>query len=201
MAEKKTGDADTDVAEELKRLLEKGEEEGEEEGAEEGEAAPPPQKKLFIIIAGALLLLAAGIGGYFFFSGGIEGPQGTQAEDAKVKPLEPVEGPVEKVHIFKMQPFFLPILENGKETGRFLTVTPNLNLSNGELEKEIIKVLPGLRKNIFLILKRKKSADLIKRKLATEERIKKEILTASNALLLGGTGAIQDVFFSQFIIK
>ena len=31
--------------------------------------------------------------------------------------------------------------------------------------------------------------------------IKKEILTASNALLLSGSGTISDVFFSRFMIK
>ena len=34
-----------------------------------------------------------------------------------------------------------------------------------------------------------------------EERIKKEILTASNATLLSGTGTITDVFFLNFMIK
>ena len=46
-----------------------------------------------------------------------------------------------------------------------------------------------------------KEADVVPLEEQTEERIKKEILTASNALLLGGTGTITDVFFTRFMVK
>lgn len=73
-------------------------------------------------------------------------------------------------------------------------ISPNLLLSNRVLNREIDKVLPLVRKNIYRILKRKRIGDFTLKQSQTEERIKKEILTASNALLLSGTGTITDVF-------
>ena len=74
-------------------------------------------------------------------------------------------------------------------------------MSNSVLGREINKVLPILRKNIYNILKRKQPSDFTLKRSRTEEIIKKEILTASNALLLSGAGTISDVFFSRFMIK
>jgi flagellar basal body-associated protein FliL len=50
-------------------------------------------------------------------------------------------------------------------------------------------------------LRRKRPTDFTIQRSKTEERIKKEILTASNAILLSGTGTITDVFFLNFMIK
>ena len=51
------------------------------------------------------------------------------------------------------------------------------------------------------ILKRKNPDEFTLQRANTEERIKKEILTASNALLLSGAGTVTDVFFTNFMIK
>ncbi len=94
---------------------------------------------------------------------------------------EEEEFKVKKVNIYNLEPFFLPILGEGKETGRFISVSANLLLSNAVLDKDLNKVLPLVRKNIYNILRRKRPADFTLRQSRTEERIKREILTASNA--------------------
>ena len=166
-------------------------------------------KKLLMIYGGGLLVLIIAIGvGAYFFLGEKEGdvvPLEEQAveeeiieeeEEVKINKVK-----IKKVNIYKLAPFFLPIRDDGKETGRFISIAANLLLSNRVLKHEIDKVLPLVRKNIYNILRRKRPSDFTLERFQTEERIKKEILTASNALLLGGTGTITDVFFTRFMVK
>ena len=178
-------------------------------GGLQGVKAKFKNKKLLMIYGGGLLVLiiAIGVGAYFFLG----------EKDAEVVPLEEqaVEEEIieeeeevkinkvkiKKVNIYKLAPFFLPIRDDGKETGRFISIAANLLLSNRVLKHEIDKVLPLVRKNIYNILRRKRPSDFTLERFQTEERIKKEILTACNALLLGGTGTITDVFFTRFMVK
>lgn len=166
-------------------------------------------KKLLMIYGGGLLVLIIAIGvGAYFFLGEKEGdvvPLEEQAveeeiieeeEEVKIKKVK-----IKKVNIYNLEPFFLPIRDDGKETGRFISIAANLLLSNRVLNHEIDKVLPLVRKNIYNILRRKRPSDFTLERFQTEERIKKEILTACNALLLGGTGTITDVFFTRFMVK
>jgi flagellar basal body-associated protein FliL len=163
-------------------------------------------KKVLIIIVVLLLLIIAGVA-FFFLQ---------NAKEAEVVPLESKvneevskeekeeeeeDVKIGKVNIYELEPFFLPLLDNGKETGQFISISVNLLMSNSVLGREINKVLPLLRKNIYNILKRKQPADFTLKRSRTEEIIKKEILSASNALLLSGAGTISDVFFSRFMIK
>jgi flagellar basal body-associated protein FliL len=201
--QEKEAELSTDEADELERLLEDA---GGEDVAAAGLKGKLQKilanKKLLMIIGGVALVLIIGVG-FLLFQGG---------EDADVVPAEEqvVEEEVEeeeeevkiaKVNIYKLEPFFLPLLDDGKETGQFITVSANLLLSNSVLNHELDKVLPLMRKSIYNILRRKRPSDFALKRSRTEERIKKEILTASNALLLSGTGTITDVFFSRFMIK
>jgi flagellar basal body-associated protein FliL len=166
-------------------------------------------KKLLMIYGGGLLVLIIAIGvGAYFFLGEKEGdvvPLEEQAveeeiieeeEEVKIKKVK-----IKKVNIYNLEPFFLPIRDDGKETGRFISIAANLLLSNRVLKHEIDKVLPLVRKNIYNILRTKRPSDFTLEQFQTEERIKKEIMTASNVLLLGGTGTITDVFFTRFMVK
>ena len=161
-------------------------------------------KKLLMIYGGGflVLILAIGVGAYFFLG----------EKEADVVPLEEQaveeeiieeeeEVIIKKVNIYELEPFFLPIREDGKETGRFISISANLLLSNRVLNREIDKVLPLIRKNIYTILRRKRPSDFTLKRSRAEERIKKEILIASNTLLLAGTGTITDVFFTRFVVK
>ncbi len=161
-------------------------------------------KKLLMIYGGGflVLILAIGVGAYFFL-GEKEAdvvPLEEQAVDEEIIEEEE-EVIIEKVNIYELEPFFLPIREDGKETGRFISISANLLLSNRVLNREIDKVLPLIRKNIYNILRRKRPSDFTLERFQTEERIKKEILIASNTQLLAGTGTITDVFFTRFVVK
>ena len=170
-------------------------------------------KKLLMIYGGGflVLILAIGVGAYFFL-GEKEADVVPLEEQADVVPLEEQaveeeiieeeeEVIIKKVNIYELEPFFLPIREDGKETGRFISISANLLLSNRVLNREIDKVLPLIRKNIYTILRRKRPSDFNLKRSRAEERIKKEILIASNTLLLAGTGTITDVFFTRFVVK
>ena len=204
MAEDQEKDAElsTDETEELERLL-------EDAG---GEAAPAAglkgklqkilaNKKLLMIFGGVLLILIIGAG-FLFMRGDKKAdvvPVEQQVAEEVIKEEEEVK--IAKVNIYKLEPFFLPLLDGGEETGQFISISANLLLSNSVLNHDLDKVLPLIRKSIYNILRRKRPADFTLKRTRTEERIKKEILTASNALLLSGTGTITDVFFSHFMIK
>jgi flagellar basal body-associated protein FliL len=157
--------------------------------------------KLLMIIGGVVLFLII-CAVFLFMQGGEETTEITLNEQVlEEEEEEEEEVKVAKVNIYKLEPFFLPLLDDGKETGLFITVSANLLLSNSVLNDELDKVLPLMRKSIYNILRRKRPADLTLKRSHTEEKIKKEILTASNNLLLSGTGTITDVFFSRFMIK
>ena len=158
-------------------------------------------KKLLMIIGGVVLVLII-VFVFLFMRGGketVEVPVEEQVVEKEVKEEEEVK--IATVNIYKLEPFFLPLLDEGEETGQFITVSANLLLSNSVLDRELDKLLPLLRKSIYNILRRKQLTNFTLKRSHAEERIKKEVLTASNALLLSGVGTITDVYFSRFMIK
>jgi flagellar basal body-associated protein FliL len=158
-------------------------------------------KKLLIIVGGVVLVLVIFVV-FFFMKGGEETTEVTVDEQVvNEQDLEEEEVKVAKVNLYKLEPFFLPLLDDGKETGQFITVSANLLLSNSVLNNDLDKMLPLMRKSIYNILRKNRPADFTLKSSHAEERIKKEILTATNSLLLSGTGTITDVFFSRFMIK
>jgi flagellar basal body-associated protein FliL len=205
--EGKEGELSSDDTAELEELLETA------GGNKDAEAAVPgpkgklqqilSNKKLLMLFGGGalVLLIAIGAGVYFMISGTEEEVVPVEEEQAEKEIKEEVISVIEKVNIYKLEPFFLPVRENGKETGRFLSLSANLLLSNSVLNKDLNKVLPLVRKNIYGILRRKRPSDFTLKRANTEERIKREIRTATNALLLSGTGTVTDVFFSRFMVK
>ncbi len=202
-----------DEAEELARLLDAEEGEGGGGGAEgdgEGDEDPakPGKKKKLILFAGIALIVLGGAAFYFFGMSGEE-PELPPEEVTEESPAEgegveedDLEVPaVQKVNIYKLSPFFIPLRDGNRETGEFVKITPSLQLSNNQLVNEIVKVLPLIRKSIYALLKKKKPSDFKKPQGQIEERLKKEILTSANTLLISGTGTITDVFFTEFIIR
>ena len=172
-------------------------------------------KKLMFMVGGGALLLLLLIGGaaYFFLSGdetksdvvteeGVdsetEGALG-EGDDAASGLVQPK---FEKVHVYPLKSFFFPIkLKGKKESGRFLLVTPSFSLSNAGLGGQISKNLPSIRKRIYNILLRQSYKNLTTKIESTKERVKKRIIAKINELLPVGTGVIQEVYFSEFIVK
>lgn len=79
-------------------------------------------KKLLMIYGGGLLVLILAIGAGVYFLMGAEEVEVVPTEEQAVEEevIEEEEAIVEKVNIYKMEPFFLPIRDNGKETGRYI---------------------------------------------------------------------------------
>lgn len=172
-------------------------------------------KKLMIMVGGGALLLLLLIGGaaYYFLSGdetksdvvteeGVdsetEGALG-EGDDAASGLVQPK---FEKVHMYPLKSFFFPIKLKGKEeSGRFLLVTPSFSMSNAGLGGQISKNLPSIRKRIYNILLRQSYKNLTTKIESTKERVKKRIITKVNELLPVGTGVVQEVYFSEFIVK
>jgi flagellar basal body-associated protein FliL len=172
-------------------------------------------KKLMFMVGGGALLLLLLIGGaaYYFLSGdetksdvvteeGVdsetEGALG-EGDDAASGLVQPK---FEKVHVYPLKSFFFPIkLKGKKESGRFLLVTPSFSLSNAGLGGQISKNLPSIRKRIYNILLRQSYKNLTTKIESTKERVKKRIIAKVNELLPVGTGVIQEVYFSEFIVK
>jgi flagellar basal body-associated protein FliL len=195
--QEKEAELSKDEAGEIESLLDDGGEESGADSLKEKLQKIFSNKKLLMIIGVVVLILIIGVG-FLFLRDSEETTEATldeQVVEEEVKEEEEVK--VAKVNIYKLEPFFLPLVDDGKETGQFITVSANLLLSNSVLNKDLDKALILMRKSIYNILRKKRPADFT----LTEERIKKEILTASNSLLLSGTGTITDVFFSRFMIK
>jgi flagellar basal body-associated protein FliL len=109
--------------------------------------------------------------------------------------------PVKKGRVYSLQPFFLPLTQNGKETGRYIRMTPSFLVSEDFNEKEMDITLPLIRKNIYNILRRKEAPEYQGDTNPIKETIKKEILATANASLRKGSGSINDVYYEQFLIK
>ena len=172
-------------------------------------------KKLMIMVGGGALLLLLLIGGaaYYFLSGDdtksdvvTEEGSDSETEGALGEGDDAASGLVqskfEKVHMYSLKSFFFPIkLKGKKESGRFLLVTPSFKMSNAGLGGQISKNLPSIRKRIYNILLRQNYKNLTTKIESTKERVKKRIITKVNELLPVGTGVVQEVYFSEFIIK
>ena len=172
-------------------------------------------KKLMIMVGGGALLLLLLIGGaaYYFLSGdetksdvvkeeGVDSEtEGALGEGGDVT-SGLVQSKFEKVHMYPLKSFFFPIkLKGKKESGRFLLVTPSFRMSNAGLGGQISKNLPSIRKRIYNILLRQSYKNLTTKIEPTKERVKKRIITKVNELLPVGTGVVQEVYFSEFIVK
>jgi len=172
-------------------------------------------KKLMIIVGGGALLLLLLIGGaaYYFLSGDetksdvvTEEVGDSETEDALGEGDDAASGLVqpkfEKVHMYPLKPFFFPItLKDKEESGHFLLVSPSFSMSNAGLGGQISKNLPSVRKRIYNILHRQSYKNLTTKIESTKERVKKRIITKVNEILPVGTGVIQEVYFSEFIVK
>ena len=172
-------------------------------------------KKLMIMVGGGVLLLLLLIGGaaYYFLTGDEiksdvveEEGVGSETEGALGEggdaTSESAQSSFEKVHMYPLKSFFFPIkLKSKEESGRFLLVTPSFKMSNAGLGGQISKNLPGIRKRIYNILLRQSYKNLTTKIESTKERVKKRIIIKVNELLPVGTGVIQEVYFSEFIVK
>ena len=205
MAQKVFGekpDFDLREAEEIERLLRE-----EEERAEEKKSRIHPLKKfinrkLFLGLSVAFLLIwgvSWGILSLIERSPDVSQVSlmsQTPAQDSTLSTLQ-----IQKPNVYPLDPFFVPIVSKDKKVERFLHVTVHLVLSNRRLRTDIDKVQPLIRQSVYAAISRKNLKDFDNGRVKVEERIKREILTASNSFLLSGTGTITNVIFTEFIVS
>ena len=201
--EKPEGESEVDEAAELQKML------GE---AEQAEAASKDtvkklivnikKYKLYVIIGVVVIFL--GIVVSFLFSD----PEITEEEQEEIAIPEvtdeeaPEEGPkILNANIYKLEAFLLPIKTVGENQDRFVNIKLFFVLSNRKLDKELDKNIQTIRENIYNLLKRKKPKEYLQYKMRIKERLKREIVTVSNSLLASGSGTIQDVLFTEFVVK
>ena len=172
-------------------------------------------KKLMIMVGGGvlLLLLLIGCAAYYYLSGddtqsdvvkeeGVDSETEGALEEGGDAASGLVQSTFEKVHMYPLKSFFFPIkLKSQEESGRFLLVTPSFRMSNAGLGGQISKNLPSIRKRIYNILLRQSYKNLTTKIESTKERVEKRIIIKVNELLPVGTGVIQEVYFSEFIVK
>lgn len=156
------------------------------------------QNKTALYLTLSALAVAAIVLAFYLAPGEKVIPDKIQVEEkssdtVRALPVKPV--------VYELRPFFLPLLNKGKETGKFISVKAQLLLSNKLVRREVDRALPLIRQNIYAILKRKKESDFLKSKKQIEERVKKEILLSTNTNLVNGIGSIEDVFFSEFMVR
>jgi len=154
-------------------------------------------KKALYLALSALVVVSIGLA-FYLVPGEKVIPDKNKAEETSpdTDPALP-----EKPVVYELQPFFLPLLNKGKETGKFISVKAQLLLSNKLVEREVDRALPLIRQNIYAILKRKKESYFLSNKKQIEARVKKEILLSANTNLVSGIGNIEDVFFSEFLVR
>jgi flagellar basal body-associated protein FliL len=197
-----TPDFDLREAEEIERLLRE-----EEERAEEKKSRIHPLKKflnrkLFLGLTVAFLLIWGVSWGVLSLmerspdTSQVSSMNQAPAKDSILSSLQ-----IQKPNIYPLDPFFVPIPSKNKKAERFLHVTVHLVLSNRRLRTDIDKVQPLIRQSVYAAISRKKLKDFDNGRVKVEERIKREILTASNSFLLSGTGTITNVIFTEFIVS
>jgi flagellar basal body-associated protein FliL len=205
MAQEKLGqvpDLNLREAEEIERLLKEEEAKAEEKIRQAHPLAKFLNRKLFLGLAAAVLLVwGAGWGILSLMERSSGVSPVSIVKQAPIQDLIPSNFQIQKPNIYLLEPFFVPILSKNKETGKFLHVTAHLVLSNRRLHKDIDKVRPLIRQSVYTVISRKKIKDFEKRGVKIEERIKREILTASNSFLLSGTGTITNIIFTEFIVS
>ena len=192
-----------DEAQALEELLAQ-----EAAGDAEAEEAPAKSKKMLLLaLVLGVVVVGGGVAAYFFL-GGKEAPVEEEIQPVKEETPTPEEEAAkekeraEKLpHIYTMEPFFLPITDGKRETGKFVHLRVNLLLSNAKLSREVDIVLPLMRQTIYDILKRKRPRDYFNPRKPIDERLKSEIVTSTNSLLHTGSGKIDDVFFTEFVIR
>jgi hypothetical protein len=120
-------------AEELEMLLANTEDEdseaieGDEHTTGKGGILSLGKKTWVLIGSGIFLTLLLAGGAYFFLFSSEQSPDGDlntgeQAENGASipPPVETVKGSFSKVHVFPLEPFFLPLKMNDRETGNFI---------------------------------------------------------------------------------
>lgn len=205
MAQKVFGekpDFDLREAEEIDRLLKEEERRAEERKSKFHFLAKFLNRKVILGLAlGVLLIWGASWGVLTLMDKSPDVSQVSSKNQAPAQESSLTTLQIQKPNIYRLDPFFVPIVSKNKKEKGFLHLTVNLVLSNRRLRADIDKVQPLIRQSVYAAISRKKLKDFDKGGVNVEERIKREILTASNSYLLSGTGTITNIIFTEFMVS
>ncbi|WP_258359716.1 flagellar basal body-associated FliL family protein [Moorella sulfitireducens] len=128
------------------------------------------------------LLLSGGYIYYFFFGGskGVNASSPTSRQETAIMQKMSLE----------------PIVVNLADPGlrRYLRTTITLEYGNAKLTAELNEKVYRVRDTLISVLRSKKTDDL-----QNEDALKRELLTAVNAQLVGGQ--VEALYFEEFIIQ
>ena len=108
---------------------------------------------------------------------------------------------IEKINVFPLEPFFIPLELDNPATGQFVSIKLSFVISNRKMNREINKNIGEIRGQIYHILRGKKAITYIEDMENLKKGLKQEIATISNNLLVSGAGTISEVLFTDFVIR
>ena len=162
--------------------------------AEEEKPTVQPKKglpvKLIAIVAGALIVL----GGGGFAAAKLLGGHKTEAAEAPARGSEG-KGPKEIGTVVPLESFVVNLADT--ETSRYLKLTVQLELGTGATKEQAEKRTPQIRDSIITLLASKTYGEIadVKGKV----KLRGELLARLNDIL--GDGAVQQVYFTEFIVQ
>lgn len=154
------------------------------------------KKKLILVIAGALLLVAATVGITVMLLTGDD----KSAEPAAEVVVEEEEAPDRSDSTYvELKPFTVNL--GPDDPVGFLQVEVHMLTLYPDVAKEMEKHKPMIRNNLTLLFGEQKSADLrsMEGKQALQMKVKESIQQVIDKY--GSGGAIEDIFFANFVMQ
>jgi len=184
----------------------------EKEEGEEGEKKPSGTKKIILIVVLALVVIGVTVGATLYFTGVFDGDDSSKAvataeggdtaagEDAPAKKEAKAKDLSDEAiyHLFE-PPFTVNFNDNGKI--RFLQI----GLSVSTRDKDAIEIMlqhePVIRNNLVLLFSGQKSEDLYTRD--GKSKLRDDTLAEIQNIMSANTGdkAIDNVYFTGFVIQ
>jgi flagellar protein FliL len=169
---------------------------GEEEV--EAEAAPGGSKKLIWIAGASVLLLAAAAAATFFVV--TRPPAGEEAEAGAEVTAEATPDGAEGAAqagptTYSLESMVVNIFDG--ERDRFLKIGVNLEVSSGDVSKELEERLPQVKDLMISLISSQAYADI--RSLEGKTALREQLMTRLNAIVR--TGVVRQVFFTEFVVQ
>ncbi len=151
------------------------------------------KKKLILIIVGALLLVGGSVGATLMILGGND-------KDAEAEVEEVVEEVRGDPNYIDLKPAFTVNL-SPEDTVAFLQVSLQVLTFDEDVAAEIDKHKPLIRNNLVVLFGKQKSAEL--RTPEGKLRLQGEVLETVQSVINehGSAGAVDNVFFTTFVMQ
>lgn len=149
-----------------------------------------------IIIGVVVLLLIGGGAGAFFF---LKGDDAQSAANAEGGEAEVVEEPLADPIYVGLSPAFLVNFDHNGAT-RYLQLELQVMAREQEIIDKVEANMPAVRNNVIMLLSGQNYAALST--LEGKEALRGDVLaTVNESLQLTGKDAVQEVFFTNFVIQ